>query len=346
MRDWVGLVATGVYVPAQVQDAAYIAARTGIPEEVIREKFGIRKKHVGGEDDHISVMALAAARRALKQAAREVPGFEPADLDVVIYCGSEYKDYRLWSCSAMLQYELGARRAYAFDLMALCAGGVLALKVARDQILADPQINNVLVVAASREASLVDYRNQRTRFMFNFGDGAAAAILRRNHPANRLLGIAALTDGSFHADVKVPAGGTVYPPLKVVIPPERWYLDVTDPSGMKERLDAVSLENFLRVIRQAVQDSGFETKDIRLLLPVHMKRSMHRAILQRLGLPEDRSVYLEEYGHVQAADQIIGLEEAKRRGLLRAGDLVVLVAAGTGYTWAAAALQWDPVRDI
>jgi 3-oxoacyl-[acyl-carrier-protein] synthase-3 len=109
---------------------------------------------------------------------------------------------------------------------------------------------------------------------------------------------------------------------------------------MKERLDPVSLPNFLTVIREAVERSGYSLSDIGFLVLTHMKRSFHRKILEELGFREEQSFYLEECGHVQAADQILALEWGLSCGRVHDGDLIVLAGAGTGYTWAATALRW------
>lgn len=332
----VGIVNIGTAFPRGVLTAADLAARTGIPEGVMREKFGIQKKHVAGPEEHVSDLAITAAQEALN-------GIEPSELDAVIYFGSEYKDYYVWSVAARIQHAIGARRAFAFEIMALCASGTVAFKVVRDMMLADRQLRTVLIVAASREANLLDYGNLRSRFMFNFADGAAAAILKRGWPRNRVLETVLLTDGSFSLDVYVPAGGSRLPASADTVARRQHYLDVPDPDGMKARLDAVSKENFLYVIREAVRRSGYTMDRVRFLGITHMKRSFYRAILDEVGLGWENTVYLEEFGHVQAADQLLILKLASQQKKLRDGDLVVVAGAGTGYTWGATALLWGEV---
>lgn len=325
-----GIAGIGLYRPAGEHTDAYVAARSGIPADVIREKFGFYTKAKAGPGEHVSVMAVAAARAALADA-----GIEAAELDLIIYAGSEYKDYFVWSAATRIQHELGATRAAAFEVMALCAAGVAGLKVAHDMMRSDPALRTVLVVAASRESDLVDYSRESTRFMLNFGDGAAAAVLRRGAP-HRLLGAKLLSDGSFACDVYVPAGGSVLPGGGAA---ER-LLDVPDIAGLRQRLNPVSLGNFVHVIEEALAASGRSVADLRFLSGVHMKRSAHDALLQALGLRPEQAWYAEDWGHVEAADQLIGLWEARRRGLLQPGDTVALAAAGTGYTWGAIIIEW------
>ncbi|MDR5682649.1 MAG: 3-oxoacyl-ACP synthase [Armatimonadota bacterium] len=326
------IVGISTYVPARVQTAAEIADRTGIPLEVVERKFGLRGKHIAAADEHVSDMAVKAAAPLVFEYG--------TDVGAVVYFGSAHKDYYLWSCAPKIQHALGLDRAFAFEVMATSACAPIALRLARDMLAADARLGSVLLVGASRESYVIDYRNHRSRFAFNFADGAAAALLRRGADGHRVLESAAVTDGSFADDVMVPAGGSVYPASHQTVERGMHALDVRDPQGMKERLDPVSLDRFVRVVREAVERSGFTSEDVAFIAPLHMKRSMHDALLAALGLEPQQATYLEGFGHMSAIDPLVGLAEASRAGRLRPGDLVVAVSAGTGYTWAATAIRW------
>lgn len=339
-REPIGIAGLGAYLPATVETAADVAEVTGIPEHVVVEKLGIRRKHVAGPDDHPSHMAAQAALQALEDAQ-----LGPEDVNLIIYHGSEHKDYIVWSAAAKIQHLIGARFAFAYEIYALCAGTPVALRVARDQMRSDPSLHNVLLVSAARENDLLNYQNQRTRFMFNFGAGGSAMLLRRGHTSNQVLESSIIVDGSFSESVIVPAGGTRHPTSASTLERGLHTLDVTNPVDMRDRLGMVSLPNFLRVIDEAVTRSGASTGEIDFLLITHMKPSFHREMLAALELRDDQSLYLDEYGHIQSVDQPLGLKLAAERGLLRHGDLVVLAGAGTGYTWSATALRWGTLKD-
>jgi 3-oxoacyl-[acyl-carrier-protein] synthase-3 len=179
--------------------------------------------------------------------------------------------------------------------------------------------------------------------MSNFGDGASAAVLRQveagesgDGVVNAILGSASHVDGSLSEDAIMPAGGSRRPASRETVERREHFLDVPDLGRMRDRLDEVSGENFVRVVTQALQKSGRDKVDF--LAAVHMKRSMHAWLQQALGA--ERSYYLEDFGHMQAADQLVCLHEARRKSLLRDGDTVVLAAAGVGYTWAATVIGW------
>jgi 3-oxoacyl-[acyl-carrier-protein] synthase-3 len=144
---------------------------------------------------------------------------------------------------------------------------------------------------------------------------------------------------SFHNDIKVPAGGSVHPPTMESVENRLHYIDVLDPYDMKNRLDPVSISNFIKVIEKAVEKSGYEIGDIDFLLPLHTKKSMHRELMTRLGLEKEQSLYLDHHGHMSALDPCVGLHFAKQQNLLKKGDLAVAVSAGTGYTWTATVIE-------
>lgn len=329
----VGITAIGTYFPARVQSSREIAEATGIPQEVIETKFGLRRKHIAAPDEHVSMMAARAAQPL-------VQGGTGNEVDALLYFGSAHKDYYLWSVAPKIQHLLDLPQAFTLELMDTSACGPVALKVARDMVVADPRLRSVLLVGASRESSVINYRNERSRFAFNFADGAAAALIGRGKDVHEILASAIITDGSFADDVLIPSGGSVHPPSPETIERGMHTLDVTDPARMKSRLDPVAVDRFVEVTRLATERSGFRLQDVRYLAVLHTKRSLFDALLRALGLEEAQSCYLQDFGHVSAIDPLVSLQEGERLGRLRRGDLAVALSAGTGYSWAATAVRW------
>jgi len=334
----VGISAFATYIPARKQTSSYLAEQTGIPKEVLEQKFGIISKPWASADEHVSEMAVKAARAAMN-------GWDPKSLDVVIWTGSEYKDYAVWSAGPKVQHEIGAVNAWSTDVASRCASTQVALKFGKDMIVADARVNRVLLAGGHRMIDKLNYKNERTRFLFNMSDAASAVLLERNGPRNQILETALKSDGSFSEDVFVPAGGTRVPLTRENFDPALFALDVPNPALMKERLDKISMRNFLEAIEQSVVRSGYAARDIGYLAIIHMKRSAHEAVLKELGLNAEQSTYLEEFGHAGAPDVIRSLELGMRDGKLKDGDIVVLAGAGTGYIWAASCVRWGPVRN-
>jgi 3-oxoacyl-[acyl-carrier-protein] synthase-3 len=330
----VSVAATASYLPETWMTAAEIGARSSIPEEVIIEKFGLRGKHIAAADEHVSDLSVRAAQRLLEES-----GVDPESVDVLMYFGSMWKDYSVWQVAPWIAHRIGARRAYAVEYDNVSCGTPVALRIARDMLRAEDDIRSVLVVAACRESYLLDYANKRSRFMFNFGDGAVAGLLVKNGGSNELLGCHGITDGSLSLQVKVPSGGSVSPNGGYR------YLDVADPAAMKDVLDRVSLANFVAAAEGALARSGATLDDVGYLCGIHMKPSMHRALVDALGVDPARAAYLDDTGHMSGVDPLLALDRAARAGELRKGELVLLLAAGTGYTWAASVVRWGDARD-
>lgn len=350
----VGIVAVGTYAPEPVMTAADIAAASGIEEWVIREKFGITRKHVPGPNDHTNQMAIWAAQDCLARCH-----IKPDEIDLVLCTTEEWKEYLLWTAGIKLAYEIGATRAWAIDVQMRCGTTIAALKMAKDMMIADPDINTVLIAGGYRNGDLIDYRNHRTSFMFNLAAGGGALLLRRDWPRNHMLGSHLMSDGLMSEHVLVPASGTVRFPTDEARTQGLFYLDLVQPEAMKERLNAVSMDNWMHCIDEALRKSrgGFsadeqimadeqeETRpytraDIGFLNVLHMKPSAHLDMLKRLGLREDQSVYLSEYGHIGQQDAMFSIAEGLKQGRLKDGDLMVIVAAGIGYAWGAGCVRW------
>jgi len=324
----VGLLATASYLPERWMTAAEVAAASGIPEQVIVEKFGLRGKHVAGADEHVSDLSVTAVERLIGET-----GLDPKDIDVVMYYGSMWRDHGVWQAAPHIAHRVGATNAFAVEYDNVSHGTPMALRVARDMLCAEPELETILVVAACRESYLLDYGNERSRFMFNFGDGAVAGLLVGGIERNQVLGSHAITNGAYSLQVKVPGAGSVEP--------EGYrYLDVQDPTEMKDGLDQESLPNFVAAARGAAERSGLALGDIDFVCPLHTKRSMFEALLSELGLSEEQAVYLDDTGHMSGVDTLLALDRAVRDGRVTDGDDVLLLSAGTGYTWAATVVRW------
>jgi 3-oxoacyl-[acyl-carrier-protein] synthase-3 len=336
-RLHVGVVSTGVYMPEQFHSSAHIARESGVPLAIIEQKMGIRRKPVPGPDDGTAEMGIRAARQAIDRA-----DIDPNEIDLVIYIGEEYKEYQVWTAGIKTAHALGAARAWAFDTALRCGTWVLGMKLAEALMLSDETINTVLLAGGYRNSDLIDYKNPRVRFMYNLGAGGGAMLLRKNLGRNRLIGSALMVDGTLSETVLMPGGGT-----HMGLHNHKaglYQLDVLDSETMRRRLGEVSNGNFLAIVRRVCDMGGYQTNQIGYCAILHMKRSAHDFLLGELGLGQERSIYLDQYGHIGQIDQILSIDLALQRGLIHDGDLVVGVSAGVGYAWGATAIEWGPVR--
>lgn len=332
-----GIVSAGMYLPSQFITAAEIAQKSGIEEWVIREKFGINRKTVAGPDDQPSRMAVRAAQDCLSRA-----DIRPEEIDVVLCTTEEWKEYLCWTAGIDLAYEIGATNAWAIDLHMRCCTTVAALKMARDMMIADPEIDTILIAGGYRIGDLIDFTNHRTSFMFNISAGAGALLLRRDWPRNHVLGAHLMSDGSMSRHCIIPASGTLQFPTDQAVADGLFAFDLVEPEAMKDRLNAVSMDNWMHCVDEVLRKGGCTRADVSFLNMVLIKPSAYRDMLQRLGLTEQQSVYLADYGHVGEQDTIINIVEGAKQGRLQDGDLMVMLGAGIGYVWGAACVRWGP----
>lgn len=332
VRAPVGIVDLAAYAPERFMTAAEIAEAAGMPERVVLEKMGLVGKHISRTDEHVSEMCVSAARPVIERN-------DPSGIDAVVYFGSHWKDYCVWNVAPKIQHALGIE-GFAMEAINVSAGAPVAVKLVSDMLAADEHLRSVLLVGAAKESYLLDYTNPRARFMYNFGDGAVAVLMRRGHEENLVLASSLMSDGSFADQVGVPGGGNAHPTSHETVDARMHYLDVQDPLDMKERLDPVTQKNFIAVGREALERSGYRIQDIDWLLPIHMKRSIHEGLLREFGVPEERGIYLDHHGHMSAVDPLFSLALARDEGRLQDGQVILLLAAGTGYTWGASVIRW------
>lgn len=344
----VGIVSVGTYSPSGYLTAADIAELSGYPEWVIREKFGIVGKHVGGPNDQPNEMGIQAALDCLANS-----NVDPQEIDVILNTTEEWREYLLWTSGIHMAHEIGATNAWAMDVHNRCASTVGAMKMAKDMMIADPEINTVLIAGGYRVSDFINFQNPRTTFLWNIGSGGGAMLLRKNHPRNHVLGAHLMADGFMSKHVIVPASGTAQFPTPQAMASAQevsetdFYFDLVEPQAMKDRLNAVSMDNWVHCVDEALRKSGlkadgtpYSKADLSFLNMVLIKPSGHKEMVDRLGLTEEQAVYLGEIGHTGEQDAMFGIREGLKQGQLQDGDLMAIVAAGIGYVWAAGIVKW------
>jgi len=333
----VGLESWGIYLPKERHTSDYIAKQTGIPKDIIEEKFGLKSKTVPGVEDHTVAMGAKASLLALERA-----NITANDLDLIIWAGEVYAERPMMTYGIKLQQLLGnPTKPWAFDINQRCGTFLVGMVLAKSLIQTNPKIKRVLVASGYRNSDLINYKNQRSRFMISLAASGVAAIIRADYQINEILGISTISDGRFADDVYVPAGGTIEPISAEAIEQDLIYLDVPDPEGLKERLDKFSMDSFVKVIDNALEQSGYTREDIDYLALLHMKRSAFEYVAKAVGVdPYKQAIYLEDIGHNGQNDGIISLEYGIRSGKIKDGDIVVLTAAGIGWAWNAGVIRW------
>jgi 3-oxoacyl-[acyl-carrier-protein] synthase-3 len=340
----IGILGYGLYLPTPRHTAQDVADGSGgrWTAEAVREKLGLWEKPMPGPEDGTQEMGVRAAKDALRRT-----GVDPMDLDLILCMGEEYKEYPLTTSGIYIQEAIGARRAWAIDVQQRCNTTVAALKIAKDMMTADEDLKTVMIVGGYRNGDLIDYADPTTSFMYNLAAGAGALILRRGYDKNVVLASEITTDGSMSRDVGQKYGGTLFPIEKLpeeVLAGLRVHgnktLTVMQPEHMKDTLNAIGFTRWLDCLDRALRKSNLTRKDVGYLNILHFKPSMHAALLDTLGLKEEQSFYLKDYGHLGQVDPILSIHHGLQTGRLKDGQVMAILTAGIGYVWGVSLVRW------
>jgi 3-oxoacyl-[acyl-carrier-protein] synthase-3 len=333
----VGIVGTGIYLPKQVMTAKEIAdATVGVwTEEAVRDKLGITKKLVANSEEGAQEMSYLAAKDCLERT-----GVDPLDIDVIFSVTEEWKEYPLTTSALYVQGKIGAVNAWGVDLQNRCCTTCSAIKIAKDMLIADEEISTVLIVGGYRNGDFVDFQDKTMSMMYNLSSGGGAIILKKGYNKNLVLGSHIIGDGTLARTAGVKFGGTCNPITKDNVDKAYTSLTLLEPEKMKARLKEVSMKNWITCIDESLRKSAFTRSDLDYLAILHIKRSGHLAILEELGLKEEQSIYLSDYGHIGQIDQILSLHLGLEQQKIKDGSVICLLAAGIGYVWASTIVRW------
>jgi 3-oxoacyl-[acyl-carrier-protein] synthase-3 len=330
----IGLSAVACYVPEGRLTVEEIASRSGVPIAGITDRYAMKAKPVAAKDEQPSDMGLRAARAALEKAQ-----VDPKEVSAVIVAGGGMWDYPAWPISAKIQDELGLEHAFAFEVVNGCLAGVLGIHVAQKLLVANPSATTALVVMCDKPSAFEDHTNPRSLAWWHFSDGAAAAVVRKREPRNRILSYRARTIGRLHSHVRLNQGGTVAPLLPGAVPSEHGVF-MHDILQYNKELLALYGPVYKEVIDGALGASGRNLSDVRLISIAQQNRALTGALLAELGAARER-VYstIEQFGHMGACDPLLALEQSEQQGLLQRGDILILSSATAGFTWGAMVVE-------
>lgn len=333
----VGIVGVGMYIPSPRMTAKEISEATkGFwAESAVIEKLGIIEKSIPGPEDGTQEMGVKAALDCLQSTK-----VDPKEIDVILCIGEEYKEYPLTTSALYIQDKIGAVNAWGIDVQNRCCTTCSAIKMAKDMLMADDDINMIMIVGGYRNGDFVDYTDKDMSMMYDLGAGGAAMILKKNYNKNLVLGSKIIGDGSLSRAAGVEIGGICNPITHNNLEEASKSLRLMDSVGMKNRLNEVSMPNWLKCIDDSLAKSQLTRDDLGYLAILHMKRSAHNSMVKDLGLNENQTTYLENCGHIGQMDQIISIKMGLDSGKIKDGTVICTLAAGIGYVWAANIIRW------
>ena len=325
-RD-VHIIGVGSCTPERVLTNQDLEKIVDTSDEWIVSRTGIKERRIADPDTPASALATEAARRALRDA-----GVAGEEIDQIIV-GTVTGDRPFPSTACLLQDRLGATSAYAFDISAACSGFLYALSLGRNQILAGAA-QTVLVVGVETLSKITDWTDRNTCVLF--GDAAGAVVLRSTGQPGGILATKLRSDGSLTSLLEMPGGGSLNPASHETVDKRLHYIRMSGNDVFKYAVRAME-----SVACEALELAGLKPEELDLLIPHQANYRIIDATARRLGLSMDKVfVNLDRYGNTSSASIPLALDEAKRGGRLKPGDLVELVTFGGGFTWAAAVVRW------
>jgi 3-oxoacyl-[acyl-carrier-protein] synthase-3 len=319
---------SGRALPARVLNNKFFVDRLDTTDAWIRERTGILERRVVGEGESTATLATGAAREALADA-----GLTPADLDMILV-STITPECPFPSTACFVQQALEARNIPCFDLAAACSGFLYGLVVGT-HLLQSGLYRHILLVGAETMSRISDYEDRATCILF--GDGAGAVILSAVPDTSGpcMLHHRLHAQGNGLTMLCVPAGGSRLPPSKMTVAERLHYVKMQGREVYK-----LAVKCNFELVDQTLQEAGVTPDQIAIVIPHQSNLRIIESARQRLGLPPERMfTNIQKYGNTSAASIPLGLDECRKDGRVRPGDLVLLISFGAGLTWASALLR-------
>ncbi len=326
----------GYYVPDNVVTNDALSKLMDTNDEWIQERTGIKeRRHVVKGEDTTSSMGVKAAKIAIERA-----GIDNDDIDFIVFATLS-PDYYFPGPGVLVQRDLGIKTVGAIDIRNQCSGFVYAISLA-DQYIKSGMYKNVLVIGSELHSGGLDMTTRGRGVSVIFGDGAGAAVLTREEDNSKgILSTHLHSEGAHAEELSLIAPGMG----------KRWVLDIlkdNDPNDESyfpymngQFVFKNAVVRFSEVIMEGLKANNLEVTDIDMLIPHQANLRISQFIQRKFRLKDDQ-IYnnIMKYGNTTAASIPIALTEAWEQGKIKEGDLVVLAAFGSGFTWGSVIIRW------
>lgn len=320
------ITGTGAYIPEKVYDNAYMESIVDTNDEWITRRTGIKERHISADNEYTSDMATIASRRAIENA-----GLMPEDIDLIMLA-TVTPDYFTPACSCIVQNNLGAVNAAAFDYNAACSSFVTGLTIAK-QFIETGTYKNILVVCADVLSKATDYKDRSTCVLF--GDAAGAAVVSASEETG-IITTDIGADGSGAMAISSLAYKNNDEEMTERISGRKETILMAGQAVMKFAVKAMADAS-----NRVVEKAGISWDDIALVVPHQANYRIVDSAIKRMGIGQDKVfLTLEKYGNTSASCIPVALTKAAEAGKIKKGDKIVLVGFGGGLTWGAALLEW------
>lgn len=324
--SFVRFLGTGSYAPERVLTNLELEKLVDTSDEWIQTRTGIRERRIAEPGTATSDIAYEASLNAL-----ESSGVDARDLDGIIV-GTVTPDYLFPSTACILQSRLGAKKAFAFDLLAGCSGFLYALQAGKG-IISCGDAEKLLIIGAETLSTITDFQDRSTCILF--GDGAGAAVITASETPG-ILSTCLGANGDEWELLYMPGGGSRIPPSEASIKNRDHFLKMKGKEVFKEAVKALESSSL-----EAIKRADITPEEIDLFIPHQANYRILEAVRKRVGLPEEKVFSnLDRYGNTSSASVPLALDEAVRSGRVKEGDTILISVFGAGFTWGAAVVRW------
>lgn len=323
----VGITGTGSCLPEKKLTNFDLEKMVDTTDEWIRTRTGISERRIADNKTATSDLATEAAKIAIDDA-----GLLLEDIDLIIVATAT-PDMAFPSTACIVQKNIGAKNAVAFDIEAACSGFLYALAIG-EQFIKTGVYRNALIIGAETLSKITNWKDRRTCVLF--GDGAGAAVLQQVEGGLGILSSSLGSDGFKGDYLTQPAGGSRMPSTIKTILNDLHYIHMDGREVFKFAVRAMS-KSALEIIK----DVGYNIEDVDYMIPHQANIRIIEAVAKKINLTMDKVyVNLNDYGNMSVASIPVALDEAVKKGSIKAGDIIILVAFGGGLTWGSSVIKW------
>jgi 3-oxoacyl-[acyl-carrier-protein] synthase-3 len=317
----------GMSVPEDILTNDDLSKRVDTNDEWIRDRTGIRERRIARDGQTTASLAVEASIKAL-----QVANLRPTDIDLII-CSTSTPEHIFPATACLVQDQIGATKAGAFDLLAACSGFIYAINMAA-QSIRSRAIQNALVIGSETLSRFVNWEDRNTCILF--GDGAGAFVLQASEMPGGVLSAVMHSDGSGGDSLILQGGGSKHPATEATVQAGQHFIEMDGKEVFRFATRVMA-----QATREALEDANLELDNVDWVIPHQANIRIIEAAARGLKMPMDRFVVnLERYGNTSTASIPIATVEAAIDGRLTPGDKVVFVGFGAGLTWGALAAEW------
>ena len=322
-----GILGTGHAYPEGILTNADLEKIVDTTDEWITTRTGIKQRRKAAKGEYTSLFAVRAARQAIERAR-----IDPSDIDTLI-CATVTPDQILPSTACLIQAELGANNAAAFDIAAACSGFLYGLTLS-DSLIRTGQSRCALVLGAEVLTQYVDYTDRGTCVIF--GDGAGAAIVGPVESGRGILAAKIKSDGRFAEHLYAPGGGTRRGTTAETIAAGDHFFKMKGNETFK-----VAVRSMTDISKEVLEAAGEKAENVNLFIPHQANQRITDAVANKLDVDSAR-VYsnISMHGNTSSASIPIALDECVEAGRVREGDLLLMASFGGGFTWGGVLVRW------